>query len=166
MNDSWGWWIFLLQLSICIRRVAIIINGALFVLFVISCDVWPWDTHQSSSCLLCVTPWSYWSQTITTGEQPISVFLYLSVCIEICWQHILRAIRYADPIYTAHRDIESRMESDSVSWVLTQLLLEYWWILFGWKPANKINLGIINLWIWPADCWQGCENKTLAPAHW
>lgn len=112
LNDSWGWWIFLPQLSICIRRAAIIINGALFVLFVVSCDIGPWDSHQSSSCLHCVIPRSYWSRTITSGEKPISVFVYLSLCIEICCQHLLRAIRYADQIYRAHHDTV-RSKSDS-----------------------------------------------------
>ena len=114
-----------------------------------SCDVWPWDTHQSSLCLHCVAVWSYWSEPITSGALLISAFSHLSVCIEICWQHILGAIRYAALIHTAHHDVEP----ECVSWVLTQpQLLEYWWIFFGWMPANKINVGIINLWIgWGVD---------------
>lgn len=150
MNDSWGWWIFLQQLSICIRRAAIIINEEFFVLFVMSCDVWPWDIHQSSFCLHCVTPWSSWSQTIRTGEQPISVFLYLSVCTEICCQHKLRPITYADPIYSSpwHR-VMSRVRQCVLDTRPTlRVLMDLFFFFFGCKPANKTDLGIINLWIW------------------
>lgn len=131
-----------------------------------SCDVWPWDTHQSSLCLHCVTVWSYWSEPITTGALLISAFSHLSVCIEICWQHILGAIRYADLIYAAHHDVESQVEPGCVSWVLTQPpLLEYWWIFFGWTPANKINVGIINLWIWQGVD-RDVKKKIPVPIRW
>lgn len=68
MNDLWVWWMYLPQLSICIRRSAITINKVSFDTFVRSCDVWLWDKHQSS--LPSLTPLSRGSQAITAGERP------------------------------------------------------------------------------------------------
>lgn len=56
------------------------------------------DAHQSVvPCLHGATPWSYWGQAITAGEEPIRLLGDLSVYAEICWRQALEAVRYADP---------------------------------------------------------------------
>lgn len=67
----------------CIRRATSIINEASFVLFVMSCDVWPRDTDQVP-VYTALLPNHVEARQLQLQEQSISVFLYLSMYIEIC----------------------------------------------------------------------------------